>query len=67
MDVSPNSVIHDMLTYIGVAIMAKMFFSMVGVIPEVHSAKAVDQIDVYGRHSNISKDIRGVGIPRLQH
>ncbi|ADJ28407.1 SulP family inorganic anion transporter [Nitrosococcus watsonii] len=35
-DVSPSSVIHGMLTYIGVVIMAKMFFPMVGVIPEVH-------------------------------
>ncbi|KFI22759.1 SulP family inorganic anion transporter [Nitrosococcus oceani] len=36
-DVSPSSVIHGMLTYIGVVIMAKMFFPMMGVIPEVHS------------------------------
>jgi MFS superfamily sulfate permease-like transporter len=35
-DVSPASVIHGMLTYIGVVIMAKMFFPMVGVVPEVH-------------------------------
>lgn len=35
-DVSPAPVIHGMLTYIGIVIMAKMFFPMVGVVPEVH-------------------------------
>jgi MFS superfamily sulfate permease-like transporter len=33
-----------MLTYIGVVIMAKMFFSMVGVIPEVHKILGSDVV-----------------------
>lgn len=35
-DTFPTSVIHGMLTYIGVVIFAKMIFKMTGVVPEVH-------------------------------
>jgi MFS superfamily sulfate permease-like transporter len=43
-DVSPSSVIHGMLTYIGIVIMAKMFFPMVGVVPEVHKILGSDVV-----------------------